>query len=120
MAIFATLNFADKTYSEFDNSGNAVFETGLTSSFLPATNGDPAYLVLTKTLGSDVCEKKTVDGIQVPSGLSLIFKLINRCVSILPSSSLFNASTLLAIESSVTISKSPDKIPKLPLKTQVS
>ena len=64
VAIFATLNFSDKTYNEFVN-GKAVFDTGLTESFLPASGGDPAYLVLTKTLGSDVCDKKTVDGVQV-------------------------------------------------------
>ena len=74
MAIFATLNFADKTYTEFDGSGKAVFDTGLATSFLPATNGNPAYLVLTKTLGSDVCEKETVDGIQVSSRTFSFFK----------------------------------------------
>ena len=69
VAIHAHLNHAEKSYAEFDGDNNAVFDLddGLISSFLPAGGDKPAYLVLSKTLGTAVCKKKTVDGVEVSS-----------------------------------------------------
>ena len=73
VAIHAHFNHAEKFYTEFDGENNAVFDMsdGLTSSFLPASGDKPAYLVLTKTLGSADCEKITVDGVKVSSNFCL-------------------------------------------------
>ena len=67
VAISATLNFSDKTYTEF-SGGQATFTTadGLVSSF------EGGNLVLTKTLGSDDCDTETVDSVEVKIFLELV------------------------------------------------
>ena len=83
VAIYATLNHSvgGKSYPEF-STGSAIFDdvSALDKTFLPASGSDPAYLVLTKTLGSDQCEKKTVDGIQVNSFQLIVLFNFQVCV----------------------------------------
>lgn len=59
VAISARLNHSEKNYPEFAG-GVATFNgPELVPSF------EPGFLVLTKTLGSNKCDKETVDGVEV-------------------------------------------------------